>query len=518
MSAPGTAQSLKSALSSWRVGSVSLLALSSGLPLGLVLTAVPTWMATRGVDIKTIGVLTLAQAPYAFKFLWSPVMDRYALPLLGRKRGWILLFQLALAVLTFALASLAVAPQIAAVAALTLLIAFASASQDIAIDAYAVETLRPDEHGPAVGARTAMYRVGMWTSGNIAITLSELVGWQGTFWLLAGIYLALVPVTFLAPEPEAPPPAPESLLKAVWEPFVSFLRQSRALELAGFLLLYKLADNLASALVRPFLVQQGYDAYQVGIASGTVGMIGVIAGTFLGGVLTTRLGMARALWLFGFLQAISNVGYALVANAAPNAALMYAAMAVETGTTGMGNGAFGVLLLRLTEKRFSATQFALFSSVFAFGRTVAGPAAGALADALGWTEFFLLTIPCAIPGLYMLHRFAPFGSRELPSPTVLEPAAQKRPLATSTLALLGLLSALVATFVVLFSSAALSSLKALRTGAGIDLLGLLLTSLRPTSTAEALGLVGAAAFGAIVGLGVSAYLAARQLPMRPPSP
>jgi PAT family beta-lactamase induction signal transducer AmpG len=371
-------ESLKAAAGTWRIASVSLLSISSGLPLGLVLMLEPYWLSSSGVDVKTIGLVTVAQAPYAFKFLWSPLLDRFCPPWLGRRRGWVLVWQVALAALGFGLAWQSGSLSIGTVAVLTVLTAFASASQDIALDAYCVDVLDRDEQGVAVGARTALYRVGMFVSGGIAISLGPWLGWGITFAALGALYLLLAPVTVLAPEPVAQPPAPRSLREAVWDPFVGFLQKDRALEIVAFLLLYKLADNLATALVGPFLDAKGYSSVDIGVAKGTVGFVFTVAGTFVGGLFSTRLGVGRALWTFGIVQAMANLGYAAVAQASLCRPLMYAAMSLETMASGMGTGAFMVLLLRLTQKRFSATQYALFSSVFALGRTIAGPIADSL--------------------------------------------------------------------------------------------------------------------------------------------
>jgi PAT family beta-lactamase induction signal transducer AmpG len=407
-------RALKAVFGSWRLGAVSLFSFASGLPLGLVTLAIPTWMTMAGEDLKTVGFLTAAQAPYAFKFLWSPWIDRFGFARLPGKRGWIFAAQAALAALTFALAALATTPSVGLVAALTLLIAFASASQDIAIDAYAVEVLRPDEQGMAVGARTAIYRAAMWLSGALAVSIGPVVGWNWTLAALALIYLLLLPATLKAPDAEQRPSPPRSLGEALIAPFLQLWMKPRALEIVAFVLLYKLADNLAVALVRPFLVQTGFDPIDVGVVSGTVGLVATLVGTFLGGLFTQRLGVGRALWIFGLLQAFGNGGYALVAHVGPDRALLYAASALDSGASGLGTGAFMVLLLRLTSKRFSATQYALFSSLFALGRTVAGPIAGLLADALGWRDFFLWTIAFSLPGLALLQRFVPWRARDLP--------------------------------------------------------------------------------------------------------
>jgi MFS transporter, PAT family, beta-lactamase induction signal transducer AmpG len=506
-----TAKSLRNALTSWRIGSVTLLSFSSGLPLGLVLTALPFWMQQEGVDIKTIGVLTAAQLPYSFKFLWSPLMDRFA-PRGARKRAWIAVGQVLLAGCGVALALQAGSPVVALVGLFTLLLAFASATQDIAVDAYAVEVLRPSEQGVAVGGRIAMYRAAMFVSGAFVVTLGPKLGWRPVLLALAGLFLLLVGITAAAPEPDRPPSAPTSLKDAVWAPFLGFFRHPRALEIAAFLFLYKLADNLAGALVRPFLGELGFDSVDVGVASGTVGLIATLVGTFLGGLWTTSLGVGRALWVFGVLQAVSNLGYAVLAEAGPNRPLMYAAMAIEAGTTGMGTGAFSVLLLRLTQRRFSATQYALFSSIFALGRTVSGPPAGAMVDAIGWRDFYLLTVLTAIPGMVMLQRFAPWRQREIPEDPLehLPDQVGGRPLSWAGLGLRAALGGLLGAAVGLLAIATLAALKSSRQGGTFDLGGALGAVLSPQRAMDYVDLAGAAILGGVSALSVAGYLAARR--------
>lgn len=408
-----TGQSLRAVAGSWRLLSVSLLSFASGLPLGLVWIAIPAWLTRAGVDIRIVGLLTLAQAPWTFKLLWSPSMDRYPVPLLGRKRGWILISQVALVVAGLMLASVSDAPRdVWRIGALALLIAFASATHDIAYDAYTVEVLRPEEHGLAVGARVAFYRAAMLVSGGVAITWAGETSWRLVNGVMALAYVPFMVVTWFAPEPESLPDPPKTLREAVWGPFVGFLAQHRALEILAFVVLYKLSDNLTQALTRPFLIQVGFNDFDVGVATTTIGQASAVAGTFLGGLLTQTLGLGRALWIFGFFQIVSNLGYAAVAHVGVHRPLMYAAQGFELLCTGLGSGAFGVLLLRLTQKRFSATQYALLSSLFTLPRVLAGPPAGLFAAVIGWRDFFVLTVFTGIPGLVMLSRFVPWRERD----------------------------------------------------------------------------------------------------------
>jgi PAT family beta-lactamase induction signal transducer AmpG len=505
---PGPWGSLVEAMASWRTASVALLSFSSGLPLGLVWIAIPDWMRKSGVDIRVVGLITLAHAPWTFKMLWSPLLDRYAPPWLGRRRGWIALAQVALFVLTLVLAGVADRPDAPwVIIALATAIAFASASQDIVIDAYAVDVLRKEEQGIAVGARIAVYRAAMYVAGALAITAASWISWQAVNVLLALLYLPLIVVAWRAPEAEHAIPAPPTLRQAVWEPFLGFLARHRALEILAFVLCYKLADNLAQSLQRPFLVDMGYSDVDRGLALGTVGLLGTLVGTFIGGAVTTGLGLGHALWIFGLLQIFSNLGFIWLSQTGVDRILMYSAMGFETLTTGLGMGAFGVLLLRMTQRRFSATQYALFSSLFGLPRLAAGPITGFTVDALGWTAFFWLTMLAGIPGLLLLARFVPPGTRD-PTFTV-EAPRHREPLGSGALALRGAAGGLVGFAGALAVLAGLAALRATGAEAGLDGAGAFVALLRPASAAGWLKLLGAGVCGVVSALLSAAVSAAR---------
>ena len=500
------------AMRTWRTASVTLLSFSSGLPLGLVWFAIPTWLALEGVDIKTIGLFTLVQAPWTFKFLWSPLMDRYALPLgMPRKLGWALLTQLLLFGLTLWLGGLVLHPDaLWVLGALTLAIAFVSASQDIALDAYAVEVLRPEEQGVAVGARTALYRAAMFVAGGLAITIAGRWSWPGVFGILALAYLPMMAVTCLAPrsERDATPP-PRTLRETVWEPFVGFLSTHRALEILAFVVFYKLADNLAQALVSPFLIDLGYGPDDRGFARTTIGMIGIVGGTFIGGSLTNVLGLGRSLWIFGFLQIVSNAGYALLADMPVHRASMFAAVGFESFTTGLGTGAFFVLLLRMTQKRFSATQYALFSSLFGVPRIIAGPITGFVVDAVGWGPFFWGTLAAGIPGMVLLARFVPWGERD--PHFEIEPPRSRMPLTARGLAARTIAGGIAGLLVAALSWAALVALKGMRDrpDAPFDLAAPLLRLVAPPDGAAWIELAGVLVVATTCSLATAAVTVAR---------
>jgi PAT family beta-lactamase induction signal transducer AmpG len=497
-------------MTSWRTASVALLSFSSGLPLGVVWIAIPDWMRSAGIDIRVVGLITLAQAPWSFKVLWSPLLDRYSPPWLGRRRGWIAMAQIALFALTLALAGVGHHPDAPwVIAALAFAIALASATQDIAYDAYTVDVLRPEEQGVAVGAKTAFYMTAFRGMAGLGIAVAGAWSWPVVNVCLALLYLPMLFITWKAPEPPDVPRAPKTLREAVWQPFLGFLSRHRALEILAFVFFYKLADNLAVSLVRPFLVDKGYSDFDRGVALTTVGWAGVVVGTIVGGALTNLMGLGHSLWIFGFLQIFSNIGYVFVARSDMNPPLMYAATGFDNLTMGLGSGAFAVLLLRLTQKRFSATQYALFSSLFGLPRIVAGPITGFAVDAIGWEAFFWSTLVAGVPGLILLQRFCPMGARE-PRLTI-EPALKRRPLSPLELTAGGIAGGSVGLALAAAGDAALAALKGMRTtpGAGFDFGAGLMRLLQPQEISGWLETSGVLVFGLFVGMVTAAILAAR---------
>jgi MFS transporter, PAT family, beta-lactamase induction signal transducer AmpG len=505
-----TWQSLVQAFTSWRTASVTLMSFASGMPLGLVWIAIPDWMRDIGVDIRVVGLFTLAQVPWTFKFLWSPLMDRFVPPL-GRRRGWAILSQIGLFVSVLALSGVGNHPDAPwVVGAIALAIAFAGATQDIAIDAYAVDVLRPEEQPVAVGARNALWRVGYYLAGSLSIALAGTWGWPAVNILLACLYLPMMLVVWKAPEPAAVAAAPRTLKEAIWHPFVGFLARHRALEILAFVFFYKLADNLVQALHRPFLNDMGYDEVARGVDVAVVGLWGNIIGTLVGGLLTAPLGLGRSLWIFGFLQIFSNAGYAILAQQpGVNRPMMWFAFGFEALCSGLGSGAFSVLLLRMTQKRFSATQYALFSSLFGLPRIISGPIAGFAAYSVGWATFFWSTLPLGIPGLVLLARFVPWNAREVEFR--IEPPRIKEPLTRTGLFLRGLAGTVVGTGVAALLVAFLNTLKVMKDnpGAPFDVGTQLAALARPAGTAGIVTAVGLLTFGLVCGLFTAAVAAAR---------
>jgi PAT family beta-lactamase induction signal transducer AmpG len=347
----------------------------------------------------------------------------------------------------------------------------------------------------------------MYIAGGLSITLAAQISWKMVFVALALLYLPMLLITIKAPEPDTQQKPPATLRDAIWLPFIGFLSRHRALEILAFVIFYKLGDNLATSLLRPFLIDMGYDANARGVGLATIGVVSTLAGTFIGGAVTTLMGLGHALWAFGILQIVSNIGYVLVANSPVNLTLMFGAMGFETFTQGLGTGAFSVLLLRMTQKRFSATQYALFSSLFSLPRVIAGPMSGIAVDALGWTTFFWLSMILSIPGLILLSRFVPLGVRE---PEFSVEKAERKELSRAALIIRGVIGAVIALISTALLMAVLGAIKKMRVEkSGFDFWGQLIQVLTPIDQGGWLTLVGIIVFGVVVGLFVAAAAAAR---------
>jgi PAT family beta-lactamase induction signal transducer AmpG len=388
-----------------RVGVMVLLGFSSGLPLALTGGTLQAWMAVAGVDLFTIGLFALVGLPYTVKFIWSPLMDRYVPPWLGRRRGWALPLQAALAAAIAALAF--TSPEISAVhvAVLALAVAFMSASQDIALDAYRTDVLREVERGAGAAVFVTGYRMGMLFSGALALVLSDQIGWRSTYLLMAGLMIVGIAGTLLGPEPDMAGSPPRSLREAVLGPLEDFLSRRGALSFILLMILYKLGDAYAGTLTTAFLIRGvGFSATDVGAINKGMGLVAVVLGATLGGTLMVRLGLFRALLFFGVLQMVSNLSFMALAWAGKSYPVMIFAIAFENVTGGMGTSAFVSLLMALCNRRFSATQFALLSSLAALGRVLIAPTSGYVVQSIGWPAFFLLTTLCALPGLLMLWK------------------------------------------------------------------------------------------------------------------
>ena len=381
-----------------------LLGFASGLPLALTAGTLQAWMTVENVDLKTIGFFSLVGQAYVFKFLWSPAMDRFTPPFLGRRRGWLLLTQLALMAGIVAMGFMQPGRDLTLLAALAVLVAFCSASQDIVFDAWKTDVLPPEERGSGAAITVLGYRLAMLISGGLALWLADrYLGWQATYWLMALLLVPGVIATLLAKEPDTRATAPHSLREAIALPLKDFFQRNNAWLLITLIILYKLGDAFAASLTTTFLIRGvGFNAGDVGLVNKTLGLLATIIGALYGGVLMQRLSLFRALLLFGLLQALSNFAYWLLAVTPPHLWSMASAVFVENLCGGMGTAAFVALLMTLCNKSFSATQFALLSALSAVGRVYVGPAAGWLVALWGWPTFYAFTVAAALPGLLLL--------------------------------------------------------------------------------------------------------------------
>jgi len=395
---------LISVFRSKRIFLLLLLGFSSGLPLALTGATLQAWLAVEGIDIQAIGWFTLVGQPYVYKFLWAPLMDRYSIPLLGRRRGWLLATQAALLLAIACMGTVSPKEAPFLLAALALAVAFLSASQDIVFDAYRADVLGAEERGAGAAVSVLGYRIAMLVSGGLALILVDnWISWTQAYWLMAALMLVGAAATWAAEEPATPPKAPKTLAEAVREPLAEYFSRRGAWLLLLVIILYKLGDAFAGTLSTAFLLRgAGFSLTDVGWANKWLGVGATILGLLIGGALMARLRLFKSLLLFGFLQAFTNLGFMLLAAAGKSYPLMITVIAAENLCGGMGTAAFVALLMAMCDRRFSATQYALLSALASLGRVYVGPAAGALAESFGWTTFFFLTFLVALPGIAML--------------------------------------------------------------------------------------------------------------------
>ena len=386
--------------------SLLVLGFASGLPLALTGGTLQAWATLDGVSLQSIGFLTLIGSAYTLKFLWAPIVDRYAFPFLGRRRGWILITQLALAASIAAMGLYSPGSHMLPLALLAVLVAFLSATQDIAFDAYSTDVLRSEERAAGAAVKVLGYRLAMIVSGGLALVIADQwLGWHNTYFLMGGFMALCAFATLIAPEPEVVAAAPRSLAVAVVEPLVEFFRRRGALSILLLIVLYKLGDAFAGALSTTFLLRgAGFTGTEVGAVNKVFGLAATIFGALAGGAIMARLGLYRSLMIFGLLQAVSNFGYWLLAVTPPHLYSMAGVVVLENLCGGLGTAAFVALLMALCKQEFSATQFALLSALSAVGRTyLAGPLTPPLVEWLGWPGFFVITVFIALPGLGLLY-------------------------------------------------------------------------------------------------------------------
>ena len=395
-----------------KMAALALLGFASGLPLFLTERTLQAWMTKSNVDLTTIGLFALVTLPYTLKFLWAPFMDRYVPPILGRRRGWLLITQVLLLLSIFAMSLHDPTRGLQLLAFNAVLIAFFSASQDIVGDAYRTDVLREREMGAGAAMWVVGYRVALIVTGSFAFIMADRIGWPAVYMALSALMLVGIAADFWAPEPVLRDAPPQSLTDAVVLPFKEFFQRSglgTGLFILVFIVLYRYADWLAQTMATPFFLQTGFSQTEVGVVVGGIGLAATIVGVLIGGVVIAKIGLNKSLWIVLGVQAITNLMYYLLALQGKSTVMLTSAIVVENLAYGLVTASLLGYLMSVCNKRFSATQFALLSSLAAASRSIIVAPAGKWAEMMGWPMFFLFTIAMAIPALLMLPWIAPWS-------------------------------------------------------------------------------------------------------------
>ena len=397
---------------------------SSGLPLYLLINLLPAWLRSEGVDLRSIGMFALIQLPFTWKFFWAPLLDRYAPPFFGRRRSWMLAMQVLLLISIPAFGALRPQLDLWTIAYLATAVAFFAATQDIALDAYRRELLPDAELALGNAIHVQAYRVSSLVPGALALVLADHFPWQSVFVVTALFMLPGIVNTLLVSEPALVRPAPRTLAEAVIEPFHEFITRAgwqRALLILAFIFFYKLGDSMATALATPFYLDMGFSKSEIGLIAKNAGLWASVVGGLLGGLWMLKVGINRGLWLFGIVQVVSILGFAWLAYVhEPDRMLLAAVIAFEALGVGLGTAAFTAFIARSTDRRYTATQFALFTSLASVPRALVNATTGWLVEQTGWFAFFLLCTALALPGMVLLLRVAPWNEPEPASPELVE--------------------------------------------------------------------------------------------------
>lgn len=394
------------------MAAILMLGFASGFPLYLTSRTLQAWMTVAGVNLTAIGFFSLVSLPYSLKFLWSPLIDRFGLPFLGRRKGWLFVTQVALAATIAAMIFQRPSQVLQLLAINAFIIAFLSATQDIVIDAYVTDISDASEVGAASGVKVLGYRIAMIATGGGALVIADFMSWQTVYFLMGVLMLILAAISTRVREPVLRDRPPASINEAVRMPLADFFARSgtaRGTWILAFILLYRLGDSMINNMTTPFLLQAGFSQTDIGVIQGGVGLFATITGVLAGGLVIARIGINRSLWVFGILQAASNFAYLVLAYVGREYAVMVAAIVIENVCYGLATAALVGFIMSLCNPRFSATQYALLSSLIAVGRDVIASPSGSIAEKLGWPAFFLISIIAAIPGMLLLPLFAPWG-------------------------------------------------------------------------------------------------------------
>ena len=412
--------SIKQALLNRRMLICIFTGFASGMPLYLLISLVPAWLRTEGVGLKEIGFFALIGLPYTWKFFWSPLLDRYQIsffPRFGLRRSWMMATQVLLFLSIASLGFFDPTTQLWSIAWLCVAIAFLSATQDIVLDAYRRQILPDNELGLGNSIHVNAYRIAGLVPGSLSLILADSLPWQQVFFITAGFMFMGIGLTLSITEPQSHKRHPTTLEKAIVEPFKEFFTRQgvkQASLILAFMLLYKLGDSMATALATPFYLDLGFSMTQIGYIAKHAALWPMIFGGILGGILMLKIGINRALWLFGLVQIISILGFAVLANIGEGLWLLGLVISFEYLGVGLGTAAFVAFIARSTHPAFAATQLALFTALTAVPRTVASSATGIIVEGVGWENFFYLCTVLAIPGMLLLFKVAPWNSSQEP--------------------------------------------------------------------------------------------------------
>ena len=385
--------------------------LASGFPLFVLIQLVPAWLRTEGADLATIGLFSLILLPYNWKFVWAPLMDQYLPPLLGRRTGWMLITQIALLLAISALGWLQPENSVTLIASVCVIVAFFSASQDIVIDAYRRELLSDNELGLGNSIHVQAYRISGLVPVTLGLTLADHFKWDLVFLVIGSFMLVGIAATFFFKEAQFVR-KPRSLRQAVVEPFTEFVGRNQwggTVSIILLMVLYKLGDNMAVALQTPFFIDMGYSLTAIGQVAKIAGTSGAIVGGLLGGVSMLKLGINRALWIFGVVQIVTIFGFALLSEIEVNDRALGAVMFAEYVGVGLGTAALVAFIAKSTAREFAASQLALLTAISSLPRTFASASSGVIIEVIGYTSFFYVCMALAVPGLLLLIKVAPWG-------------------------------------------------------------------------------------------------------------
>jgi len=384
---------------------------TSGLPLFILISLLPAWLSTSGMDLKTIGLFALIQFPFTWKFIWAPLFDRFSFGM-GRRRGWLIIFQLLLLTTICSFGFIEPRSQLSVIAIISTVIAFFSASQDIVIDAYRRELLSDHELGIGNAIHVNAYKISSLIPGSLALILADSFDWEFVFIITGLFMLPGIIMTLLIKEPILKYGTPKTLKEAVIEPFKEFKNRKGikgAFLILIFIFLYKIGDSMATALATPFYLDLGFSMTEIGVIAKNAGLWPGIIGGLAGGIWMIKLGINRALWVFGFMQMFATLSFAWLALSGDNNLILAITVGLEFFAAGLGTTAFIAFIAKTTHPKYTATQFALFTSLASVPRTFTNASTGYLVEFFGWYHFFIFCFLIAIPGMLLLFKIAPWN-------------------------------------------------------------------------------------------------------------